>query len=239
MQMIDDEPWFVAIDVCKALEINNSRMAIDRLDVDEKADVSLTDTSSNGVRQRRTFTIVSESGLYTLVLKSRKPEAKSFKRWITHEVIPSIRKHGGYLTQKKLEEALLNPDVLMELASNLKQEREKNAKLSATNSALALEANTWSDRSVLVALIRSYALRRCGNNFALAWNMFYKELRYSKHIDPKLRKARTLNDKILDRLTDEEIKIAVKQAVAMCEQLGIDTGKVINEVNQNNLSGEI
>lgn len=90
------EPWFVASDVCRALSIINSRDAIARLDDDEKADVGLTDISSNGVTQSRNMSIVNEPGLYTLVLGSRKPEAKAFKRWITHEVIPSIRKTGSY-----------------------------------------------------------------------------------------------------------------------------------------------
>ena len=89
---IDDEPWFVATDVCRALEIGNSRMATDRLDDDEKAAVSLTDTSSNGVTQQREMTVINEPGLYSLVLGSRKPEARAFKRWITHEVIPALRK---------------------------------------------------------------------------------------------------------------------------------------------------
>jgi prophage antirepressor-like protein len=69
--MRDGEPWFVAADVCRALELTNNRMAVDRLDEDEKADVSLTDTSSNGVTQSRTFTIINEAGLYALVLGSR------------------------------------------------------------------------------------------------------------------------------------------------------------------------
>lgn len=88
----DGETWFVAADVCRALEIGNSRMAVERLDADEKAAVSLADTSSNGVTQRREMTIVNEPGLYSIVLGSRKPEAKAFKRWITHEIIPSFRK---------------------------------------------------------------------------------------------------------------------------------------------------
>lgn len=92
----DGAPLFVAADVCRALEISNSRMATDRLDDDEKADVSLTDGS-----QTRHMTAVTESGLYTLVLGSRKPEAKAFKRWITHDVIPSIRKTGGYVDNEQ------------------------------------------------------------------------------------------------------------------------------------------
>lgn len=88
------EPWFVASDVCRALEIDNT--ATRRLDEDEKAALRLTQTSSNGTEQGRDVTIINEPGLYTLVLGSRKPEAKAFKRWITHEVIPSIRKTGSY-----------------------------------------------------------------------------------------------------------------------------------------------
>lgn len=73
--------------------------------------------------------MVNEPGLYTLILGSRKLEAKQFKRWITHEVIPSIRKHGGYLTADKIEEALTDPDVLIQLATNLKEERAKRQQL--------------------------------------------------------------------------------------------------------------
>lgn len=102
----DGEPWFVAADVCKALEISNSRDAVARLDDDEKAAVGLTDTSSNGVTQKREMSIVNEPGLYTLVLGSRKPQAKAFKRWITHEVIPAIRKTGAYGTPGAIEHLL-------------------------------------------------------------------------------------------------------------------------------------
>lgn len=86
------EPWFVAADVCRALEVKNARDAVARLDDDEKNTVVLTD----GNRGNPNVTVVSEPGLYALVLSSRKPEAKEFKRWITHDVIPSIRKSGGY-----------------------------------------------------------------------------------------------------------------------------------------------
>lgn len=92
----DGAPLFVAADVCRALEISNSRMATDRLDEDEKADVSLTDGS-----QARHMTAVTESGLYSLVLGSRKPEAKAFKRWITHDVLPTIRQTGGYVSDEQ------------------------------------------------------------------------------------------------------------------------------------------
>ena len=86
----DGEPWFVAADVCRALEIDRSQSR--RLDEDEKGVYSIH--TPGGAQD---VTIVNEPGLYSLVLRSRKPEAKAFKRWITHEVIPSIRKTGGYI----------------------------------------------------------------------------------------------------------------------------------------------
>ena len=88
---LNGEPWFVSADVCRALEIRNSRAALTRLDDDEKG-VALTDTLGG----KQEMTIVNEPGLYGLVLGSRKPEAKAFKRWIKHDVLPSIRKTGGY-----------------------------------------------------------------------------------------------------------------------------------------------
>lgn len=101
------EAWFVAVDVCKALDINNARQAVTRLDDDEKCTVI-----SNDGRQ---MNIVSESGLYSLVLSSRKKEAKTFKRWVTHDILPEIRKTGGYNSQvseeykqKRLEAMMMN-----------------------------------------------------------------------------------------------------------------------------------
>lgn len=120
----DGEPWFVAADVCRALDISNSRDAVGRLDEDEKGVVS-TDTPGG----KQEMSAVNEAGLYNLTLGSRKPEAKAFKRWVTHEVIPSIRKHGAYMTPETIEEAMLNPDFIIKLATNLKKERE--ARLTA------------------------------------------------------------------------------------------------------------
>ena len=88
----DGEPWFVAADVCNVLDLSNPTIAVSRLDEDERAKFNLG--------RQGDATIVNEPGLYTLVLGSRKPEAKAFKRWITHEVIPTIRKTGAYSTRK-------------------------------------------------------------------------------------------------------------------------------------------
>lgn len=96
--VIDGEPWFVAADVCRALDLGNPTRALDRLDNDERTLISIKG-ASNG----KPVNGVNEPGLYSLVLGSRKPEAKAFKRWITHEVLPTIRKTGGYSTKQKAQ----------------------------------------------------------------------------------------------------------------------------------------
>ena len=115
----DGEPWFVAADVCRALDIQNTADALSRLDDDEKGVDSIYTPGGD-----QELLIVNEPGLYALVLGSRKPEAKSFRRWITHEVIPTIRKHGGYLTPQAIEQLLDNPDLIVEMALKMKVERE-------------------------------------------------------------------------------------------------------------------
>ena len=89
--LVDDAPWWVLADVCKALGVANSRNAASRLAPDEKG-VHLVDT----LRGKQRMTVVNESGLYAVILRSDKPEAKKFKRWVTHEVLPSIRQTGAY-----------------------------------------------------------------------------------------------------------------------------------------------
>lgn len=126
---LEGNTWFIARDVCRALEIANSRDAVARLDEDEKNTVVLTD----GNRGNPNMAIINESGLYSLVLSSRKPEAKAFKRWITHEVLPSIRKHGMYA----MDELLDNPDIAIEALTRLKEEREKRKELEFENKVQA------------------------------------------------------------------------------------------------------
>ena len=115
------EPWFIAKDACDILGLGNSRKATAELDPDEKNTVTIGD----GIPGNPNKTIISEPGLYRLVMKSRKPEAKEFQRWVTHEVLPSIRKHGAYMTQQTLDKALTSPDFLIQLATKLKEEQEK------------------------------------------------------------------------------------------------------------------
>lgn len=95
--VLDNMPWFIANDICKILELTNSRKAISKLDEDEKADVTISYVSSNGIAQRRKVNAINESGLYHLIFISRKPIAKKFRKWVTDDVLPSIRKFGAYI----------------------------------------------------------------------------------------------------------------------------------------------
>ena len=128
------EPWFVAADVCRALGLGNSSQAIAKLDDDEKSGVIISDP--HGREQVTRF--ISESGLYALVLSSRKPEAKAFKRWITHEVIPEIRKTGGYIAgQETMDDDQLLANALMVAQRKI---AERNKQLEAANAKIQADA---------------------------------------------------------------------------------------------------
>lgn len=127
------DPWFVAKDVCNILGLENSRKATADLDLDEKNTVTISD----GIAGNPNKTIISEPGLYRLVMKSRKPEAKEFQRWVTHEVLPSIRKHGIYATETTIDKILADPDYGIRLLTDLKEERAK--RIEAENQIKELE----------------------------------------------------------------------------------------------------
>lgn len=121
----DGEIWFVASDVCKALEISNTSDALRRLDVDEVTIVSIEGRTPTGGVVKKPTNAVNESGLYSLVLGSRKPEAKQFKKWVTSEVLPSIRKNGGYIVGQEVD----SPEILMakalQVANNILESKTK------------------------------------------------------------------------------------------------------------------
>ena len=167
---LNNEPWFVATDICKALDIKNVTQAINRLDEDERSMFNIG-------RQGET-NIVNEYGLYNLILSSRKPEAKKFKRWITHEVIPSIRKHGAYMTPEKIEEVLMNPDTIIQLATALKEEQQRRLQAERQieeQKPKVLFAEAWevSEHSILVGemakLLARNGLENMGQNRLFKW----------------------------------------------------------------------
>lgn len=169
----NDEPWFVASDVCRALEISNNRDALNRLDADEK-DVALTDTLGG----QQQMSIVNEPGLYSLVLGSRKPEAKAFKRWITHEVIPSIRKTGGYIAgQESLSDAELMAKALL-VAQRTIEERNKQIEVMKPK-ALFADAVSASETSILVGDLAKLLKQ---NGVDIGQNRLFRWLRDEKYL---------------------------------------------------------
>lgn len=126
---IDGEPWFVARDVTDAPELD--RTATRRLDDDEKGVRSMH--TPGGDQQ---ISIISEPGLYNLALSSKKPEAHAFRRWVTHDVIPAIRRHGMYATPQTVEDMLADPDTMIATLQALKAERAKVAMLEEDNAKL-------------------------------------------------------------------------------------------------------
>lgn len=136
---IDNEPWFVAKDVCDALGLSNVGQAIAGLDEDEKSSITINDGTPGNPNKA----IITEAGLYSLVLKSRKPEAKAFKRWVTHEVIPSIRAHGMYATPQSIERMLADPDTMIATLKALKAERKRSQALLEDNARLLPKATAF------------------------------------------------------------------------------------------------
>ena len=129
---IDGEPWLVGKDVALALGYKNPQEAIrNHVDAEDKG---VSEILTPGGMQK--LPIINESGLYSLVLSSKIPKAKQFRRWVTSEVLPTIRKHGAYITREKLWEVATSPEAMMKLCSDLLAEREENAALREENAML-------------------------------------------------------------------------------------------------------
>lgn len=129
---IDNEPWFVAKDVCDALGIATNHLREEGRGLDDDEVANLPNWEGKGAAPL----IITEAGLYSLVLKSRKPEAKAFKRWVTHDVLPTIRRHGAYATPQTVERMLADPDTMIATLKALKAERQKVAALVEDNARM-------------------------------------------------------------------------------------------------------
>lgn len=132
---VGGEPYFVGKDVAEILGYKETAKAIrEHIDEEDKG-VSVLDTPGG----RQEAVIINESGLYSLIMSSKLPKAKEFKRWVTSEVLPSIRKHGAYMTDETLHRALTEPDFLIQLATQLKESKEKNKALEVKVSSLTVD----------------------------------------------------------------------------------------------------
>lgn len=129
--LIDNEPWFVGKDVATILGYSNPQKALrDHVEEEDKmGEQNVTPSILDSMGREQYPIWINESGLYNLIFGSKLPNAKQFKKWVTTEVLPSIRKHGAYMTEQTLEQALTDPEFLIKLATQLKEEKEKNKKL--------------------------------------------------------------------------------------------------------------
>ena len=230
--IIEGEPWFVGKDVAEILGYSNPRKAIlDHVDDDDKTD-GVTIRDSIGRNQNPVF--INESGLYSLILSSKLPTAKKFKKWVTNEVLPTIRKTGGYVSNTDMfVEAYFSemPDemkiVVKGILDNSQKLKEKNAVLTKQVDVFTTETLEWADRNIINAMIRRYGARALDNNFGQAWVNFKKELLYKYSININSRVTKQLNDsgkkpKTLDVIDDEELIYALKPIVAMCNETNVD-----------------
>lgn len=170
----DGEPWWVLKDVCDALGLSDTNKVAERLDADELTRIKFV---SGG--QAREMYAVNESGLYNVILRSDKPEAKNFKRWITHEVLPQIRRHGAYITTDKLEELMNDPDAWIRLLTVLKEERQAKEQLQAQRVAdqpkvLFADAVSVSDGTILIGELAKILK---GNGVEIGQNRLFERLR--------------------------------------------------------------
>jgi prophage antirepressor-like protein len=216
----DGQPWFVAKDVCEVLEIERGTRSLERLDEDEVRKTSLIDSLG---RTQESY-IISESGLYSLVLSSNKPEAKQFKKWITKEVIPSIRKTGGYVGNDELF-----IDTYLPFADDTTKLLFKST-LQVVKSQNVIIQNQQKEIShkeeVIIGLVDNVGLadkrqvlsrvvRHNGANFQERWQELYRQFEMKYHISlnkrlatynedrkPKLKNKLDYIDKVMDKLPE-------------------------------------
>ena len=172
---VDGEPWWVLRDVCQVLDLTSPARVAERLEEDEVSQAHLIDSIG---RNQETL-IVSEAGLYSVIIRSDKPDAKQFKRWVTHEVLPSIRKHGAYVTNNKLDELMSDPDTWVRLINELKAERDQRQQLEAKAvvnqpKVIFADAVSVSDGTILIGELAKILK---GNGIDIGQNRLYERLR--------------------------------------------------------------
>ncbi len=177
---INGEPFFVGKDVASILGYSNGRKAlIDHVDAEDKG---VTKCDTLGGTQE--LTVINESGLYSLILSSKLPNAKKFKRWVTAEILPTIRKHGAYLTTETLEEVMNDPDAWIRVLTELKNERSQKEKLQieVTESkpkVIFADAVAVSDTTILIGELAKLLK---GNGIDIGQNRLFERLRQEGYL---------------------------------------------------------
>lgn len=236
---VDGEPYFVGKDVADVLGYQNGSRDINRhVDEEDRHKVMLFD----GNQDKETI-IINESGLYSLILSSKLPKAKEFKRWVTSEVLPTIRKTGGYISNSELMVSTYFGNIPIEqqtlvkgLFDNIIAQQTKINTLTTTNEVLTADILSWADRSLINAIVRRYAGYACNGKFAYAWTEFKKELLYKYGINVNARitayhnrTGKKTKPKTLDMIADDEVVSALKTAVSLCSEKDIDISDLLSK----------
>lgn len=194
-----DTPLFVASDVCRSLGLGNVSQSLSYLDADEKG-ITVYDTPGGPQR----VSVVTEAGLYTLAIRSRKPKAKAFRRWITHEVLPAIRKHGIYATPDAIDQMLANPQVMIRTLQALESERVAREALQnqlAQDQPYAAFGRAI-DASNGTITIGEFAKLACNAGLSMGRSRLFRWLKEHKYLDSYNRPYQFVVDRGLFELCE-------------------------------------
>lgn len=227
---VNGEIWFVAKDVAKSLGYSDTSDAIKRhVDEEDKLTRRFTDSG-----QAREMYIINESGLYSLILYSKLPNAKRFKKWVTSEILPSIRKTGGYVQINREKEFLDNwlsrfsdetkNVMIKELTATNEKLQEERDNLAKDNAVYRGEVFDWGDRKRLNFAIRKLASLQ-NKSFGIVWNDFYRELSYRWGIDLKKRGG----SPYIKHIQEKEWQYVLRTLTALCE----DANTTLSEIMKN------
>lgn len=248
--MIEDEPWFVAADVCATFGETNRNRAMQSLDADEKG---YTQIATPGGTQQ--MAIVNEAGLYTLLfamqptkargvsgesIEKRQKQLKAFKRWITHDVLPTIRKTGGYVSEvDKFVEAYFpsadesTKSFLIQSLKETEKQKRINQELDLTNRALYADNSTWDDRTIMGTLM-PYIARKCGTTIPFVYKELYSSAIKKYHFDLLARRKNYQGKEkrpIISFANEEELHCLARLAATMAYRYGVDMARALNPVN--------
>ena len=228
-----ENPLFMAKDVAEWIELSNVTDMVSRVDEDEVTKLNL-----GGLQGECNF--LTEDGLYEVLMQSRKPIAKQFKKRVK-EILKTIRKSGGYVNNaEKMVDTYFSdiPEeqktIIQGLLVGIEEKQKKINVLTAENDLLTQKTLEWADRPIINSLVRAYA-HSIGDDYATAWREFKKELLYRYGINLNSRKTAHLNNggkktkKTLDFINNDELSHAISTAVAMCRNNNVDISDIMQK----------
>lgn len=230
--VIDEKPYFCASDIAKALGYLNPNKAVN----DHCRAITKCSTPISGKIQEINF--IPEGDVYRLIMKSKLPTAEKFESWVMDEVLPTIRKTGGYVNNVDLMVNTYFSDVPEEQKSlvkgllvNIEEKQKKIVSLNNENDLLAQKNLEWADRPLINSLVRAYASSI--GDFGKAWNNYKKELLYKHSININSRITNHINTtgkkpKTLDMIDDSELANAISVAVSLCRENNVEIDDLLN-----------